>query len=342
MRICARAPGKLVVSGEYAVLDGAPALVLAVDRRVRVELAPSGQPFWQVVSPTLGLQGILRCSAGGWTWEGGAPEPLHWVAQVLAGFAPAALLAPQRITLDSADFYVRRGAQQDKLGLGSSTALVVALLGALHRCAGLPPPPLEDAMAAHRAAQGGSGSGVGVAAALLGGLLRFQLHAAGAQVEPCAWPAGVHWRCVDAGRPTSTRAMLAAVAAAGTRAPRAHARVLATLAHTAAQVIADVRADNAAHLLRDLERYAGDLEPLGELGGVAIVSAEHAALAILARCSGCVYKSCGAGGGDTGIVLATDARALAGFTERAESAGYPVLDLGQAAGGLQVEVEDGA
>ncbi len=29
----ATAPGKLIVTGEYAVLDGAPALVLAMDRR---------------------------------------------------------------------------------------------------------------------------------------------------------------------------------------------------------------------------------------------------------------------------------------------------------------------
>lgn len=340
MRICASAPGKLVVSGEYAVLDGAPALVLAVDRRVHVELAPSGEPFWQVVSPTLGLRGALRHDAAGWAWDGVVPEALHWVARVLAGFAPAVALAPQCVTLDSADFYAQRGPQQDKLGLGSSTALVVALLGALHRCAGLPAPPLEEAMAAHSAAQGGSGSGVGVAAALLGGLLRFQLQADGVQVAACSWPAGVHWRCVDAGRPTSTRAMLAAVAAGGMRAPHTHAHVLAILTRTAGQVIADVCADNAAHLLRDLERYAGDLEPLGELGGVAIVSAEHAALAILARRSGCVYKSCGAGGGDTGIVLATDARALTDFSERAESAGYPVLDLGPARQGLRVQVGD--
>ena len=35
MTIVASAPGKIVVSGEYAVLVGAPALAAAVDRRVR-------------------------------------------------------------------------------------------------------------------------------------------------------------------------------------------------------------------------------------------------------------------------------------------------------------------
>ena len=37
----ARAPGKLVALGEYAVLDGAPAVVLAVDRYVEAAVGPS-------------------------------------------------------------------------------------------------------------------------------------------------------------------------------------------------------------------------------------------------------------------------------------------------------------
>ena len=36
-----RAPGKLMVAGEYAVLDGAPAVVLAVDRGVQCRISPS-------------------------------------------------------------------------------------------------------------------------------------------------------------------------------------------------------------------------------------------------------------------------------------------------------------
>ena len=39
MAIVARAPGKLVALGEYAVLEGAPAIVLAVDRYCEATLA---------------------------------------------------------------------------------------------------------------------------------------------------------------------------------------------------------------------------------------------------------------------------------------------------------------
>ncbi|MCW8846391.1 MAG: hypothetical protein OQK99_11185 [Gammaproteobacteria bacterium] len=44
------APGKLILAGEYAVLDGAPGLVMAVDRRARVSLEPSSDEHWQVTS----------------------------------------------------------------------------------------------------------------------------------------------------------------------------------------------------------------------------------------------------------------------------------------------------
>jgi mevalonate kinase len=39
--LVARAPGKLVALGEYAVLDGAPAVVLALDRYAEARIAPS-------------------------------------------------------------------------------------------------------------------------------------------------------------------------------------------------------------------------------------------------------------------------------------------------------------
>ena len=58
MRIIASAPGKIVVTGEYAVLVGAPALVAALDRRARCTMEDT--------------------DAGGWTFttHGFAPDAL--------------------------------------------------------------------------------------------------------------------------------------------------------------------------------------------------------------------------------------------------------------------------
>src|ERR1043166_3119640 len=54
----ASAPGKLIVAGEYAVLDGAPAIVVAVDRRAvaRRNATPRGSsPFLVAVAEEIAV-----------------------------------------------------------------------------------------------------------------------------------------------------------------------------------------------------------------------------------------------------------------------------------------------
>ena len=51
MNIEVSAPGKLVLIGEYGVLYGAPALVMAVDRRARVVLEAVRGDRWVLTAP---------------------------------------------------------------------------------------------------------------------------------------------------------------------------------------------------------------------------------------------------------------------------------------------------
>ena len=51
LSVAASAPGKVVLAGEYAVLDGAPAICAALDRRARVQIAPSGTDHHVVEAP---------------------------------------------------------------------------------------------------------------------------------------------------------------------------------------------------------------------------------------------------------------------------------------------------
>src|SRR5512138_339944 len=101
----ARAPGKLVALGEYAVLDGAPALVLALDRfaEVRIEASPDGACHLA----TRPAQSARTSFAAG---EASGAKLLDIVT---AAVAPS---LAWRATVDSTAFY----AGADKLGLGSS------------------------------------------------------------------------------------------------------------------------------------------------------------------------------------------------------------------------------
>src|SRR5207302_7834013 len=98
----ATAPGKLILTGEYAVLDGEPALVIAVTRRA-------------IATQTKGPRGSSPFLAA--------------VADELAerGLRDAAERA-MAIAVDSKAFYdaPRAGSAPIKLGLGSSAAVTVA------------------------------------------------------------------------------------------------------------------------------------------------------------------------------------------------------------------------
>src|ERR1041384_7730006 len=94
----ATSPGKVIVTGEYAVLDGAPAIVLAIDRRA-----------------------IAQRNA---TPRGSSPFLLAVADEIAARRGPdhdATRAAPE-ISVDSPGVYHRI----TKLGLGSSAAVTVA------------------------------------------------------------------------------------------------------------------------------------------------------------------------------------------------------------------------
>jgi mevalonate kinase len=109
----ASAPGKLVALGEYAVLDGAPALVLALDRYAQAGIGRSGDSHChlQVRAPKV----VDRRFAPG-TTSGAA----------LVDLVTAGIPLPWRAMLDSADFFEGPA----KLGLGSSAAVLCAWAGA--------------------------------------------------------------------------------------------------------------------------------------------------------------------------------------------------------------------
>lgn len=133
----------MVLVGEYAVVDGAPAWVAAVDRGVQCEIAPS--PTLQIETP--GDDRFVRA----------ALEAIQ---------APAARYR-------FSDW--RPVATESKVGLGGSAAATVAAMVAGWAQAGHGGSPLElyrTAAQVHRQVQG-SGSGIDVAASAFGGVLCF-------------------------------------------------------------------------------------------------------------------------------------------------------------------------
>ncbi|MXY54435.1 MAG: hypothetical protein F4Y86_18155 [Gammaproteobacteria bacterium] len=301
--IATSAPAKVVLSGEYAVLIGAPALVAALDRRVRCRLTVRQQGGWDFRGTGHEMhQRMLR------------DEVLASPADTLAGIVPQVLRPTETpphvaVEIDSTACY--QGGV--KLGIGSSAAVVASFATALSALAGRRC-RLAELLALHQRLQGG-GSGLDVAAAATGGVIRFET----GKAVPVTLPRGLHLRFVFAGHGTATAPMLA----------RFHAwrsgempAALRALKHAAGQVAAEASVGvAAAHFLESLALNAEALMHMDDAAGIGIFGPAHRTAARLAAKSGVVYKPCGAGGGDIGVAASDSVERLGAFLADTAEAG---------------------
>lgn len=329
MKLTASAPGKLVLLGEYAVLEGAPALVLAVNRRAEVDIVARPDGVCVVNAPDLGVSGAhMSIDADGrlrWQCEEAVAARLSLLEHVWQGLLHEGL-APRAgdgfdLHLDTSGFFHANGAGRAKLGLGSSAALTVALAAALATFAGHAEATVDRTQwlrrlyRMHGTWQAGRGSGVDVAAGVTGGLIAYRLSGAEPQpsYEALAWPmAGVHCLFVWSGHAVSTADYLHRLAhwRQGHRAEyEQHMRELGALAEAATEALREGR---AASFVQLTSSYAHALQRFGDACGLEIFSPEQRRLAQIAAQAGAGYKPCGAGG-DFGVVFADDAERLDGI-----------------------------
>lgn len=303
----ATAPGKLFICGEYAVLEGAPAIACAVGRQVRARLH----------------QGGAREAREAARWREAATRLL--LARGL-GEAPAAA----RLEIDSSALYAADGA---KYGLGSSAAVAAAVTGAFLALQGSLPGREEQlrlASALHRSLQGPGGSGVDVAASLHGGVIAV----CGGRVERLAWPAGLTCAVIWSGRSAGTPRALDRYREAlkeGSQRVRAAVKRL----EEEAGAVKQAWRTSSREALDALAQYAAAWQELDRVAGLGVYSAPHRELLDLSRAAGCLYKPSGAGGGDCGLALARAPQPLVRMRRMAAAQGYKTLDMELGAKGMR-------
>ena len=319
----ASAPGKLVLAGEYAVLAGAPAVVAAIDRRVSCRIGGRGAGTWSFRSR--GFEARSRHSADALPTAPGDPtasgDPATLVGHALRrlGIDPGSLPKHLGFEIDSRPCY--RG--NAKLGLGSSAAATVAVAAAVSALGGTEC-TLPQVLAIHRDLQGGSGSGLDVAAAFRGGVIRYR----SGEARSIRLPDDIHCLFVYAGWATETRDLVKRFDAwRGSGDPPELRRLVAC---------AEAVAEPAGPFLEGLAEYVDALEALDRAAGIGIVSEAHAVAATLARRHGALYKPCGAGGGDMGVALSKDEGELAPFGAAVAKAGLQVVSASIDPAGVRV------
>ena len=355
--VVARAPGKLYIAGEYAVVEpGHRAVLVAVDRFITVRITPC--------SPAGGYAGTIRSQlydTGSRPWR---HRPQDGLAEAVGGDddyvisairVVEALVAEGGGRLGSFDLDISSEldeADGRKLGLGSSAAVTVATVRAVAGFYGL---SLDDsrvyklAMLASDAVQP-IGSGGDIAASAVTGWVdyaspdrvwlrrarqRAQARGGTGDLLESDWPGlclrrlpvpSVRLQVGWTGAPASTPALVADVQ---TRSHGAddYTVFLRDSQDCLARLITAIEDDDAARIMRQIARNRALLAGLSRIGGRTIETTELARLVEIALDHGATAKSSGAGGGDCGIALCPPATDLVALRAAWETAGIRPLDL---------------
>lgn len=366
--IVVRAPGKLFIAGEYAVVSpGEPSVLIAVDRYLTVSLTRAVDAG-SIHSPEYGRMPVRWThGADGLTLD----REHHPYDYVIAAIEVAERLRSER-GLEPRFFDLRIDSGLDdpsgrKFGLGSSAAVTVATIGAIDDFYGLGlglRGRYELAMLA-TIAVAPNASGGDVAASTYGGWIgyrspdRDRLRAARAEIGVDAmlgsdvWgdteivrldpPAGLDLIVGWTGHPASTERLVSGVSR-GTSATgpdqaaflSASRECVSDLWRALAPVMSGDRAAPAPAAdgpddqlaLRAIRRNRRLLQQLGERSGVTIETERLRILCDAAESIGAAAKPSGAGGGDCGIVLAPADADVAGMLRTWETNDVRHLTIG--------------
>jgi phosphomevalonate kinase len=317
----ASAPGKLHLAGEYAVLDGAEAVVCAIDRRATARA----------------------------TGPGTESAFLDALADLLDVADPEAAAIVRRIEVDTGPLR----SDTAKLGLGSSAAATVAACAcALAGTTGTLDRDRVHALAraAHAEAQGkrgARGSGADVAAAVHGGVIAVT-PATHADTLPIIRRLELPPLLVIAfwtGRPADTVTLVAAVAAAVGR-PGVDAAI-SDIAHASEALVVAGTVDGRPELRRTAAAITaiaagGDaIAALARATGLELEPPVIAAARRIAEPLGGAVKTTGAGGGDVAIAVVPPGADEAGLRAALTAAGAMPLDLRIEPRGVDIAAPEG-
>lgn len=329
-KIQIRVPGKLMIAGEYAVLEPyQKAMVVAVDRYITATIQQSSENHL-----SLKKQGLEDLS---WKYRyrkvyfNKYDPRLHFVRIAIETVyryfrEKSKYLKPFRlsITSDLDDVSGR------KYGLGSSAAVVVAVISSilhLHQDGDNQPSPelvFKLSAIAHLKAQG-SGSGADVAASTFGGwvlyssfqpewLLKWMAKERQLTkilekswpyltIEKLIKPSHLHLCVGWTGKPAKTGPLIKSIQMLREKNPLEYKQFLKDSANAVDQVVNSFKENDSIGAIAGLEQNRRALSMLGMRANTLIETEELAKLAQLAKEHNGAGKPSGAGGGDCGIAF---------------------------------------
>ena len=358
MKIQATAPGKLILLGEYAVLEGAPALVMAVNRYAEVTLETISSESNILEAPAIGIFTLP------FSIKDDKVSLLHSISKeqqeklnffirtlehALQSFKQSFTKLPKiKIILTTSQFF--NEADNQKFGLGSSAALTVALLAALIKFGNQKfeigkgiDLLLKTALQTHKQAQGNLGSGIDIAASTLGGILQYRIiDKEFSQIpfyDKLTIPSDLHILIVWTGTSASTKNFIQKIEEYRRKQSNNFDNIIKEMKKISAQGIEAVKQKDTSKYLEVVEKYYNEMKNLGLLSNTSIISMDHQEIFKIVMNAGGVYKPSGAGGGDLGIAFCDSLKIKETISNNLEKTNYKIINLELAQKGIQIITE---
>jgi len=340
-----RAPGKLMLSGEWSVLEvGVPCIVLAINQKVGVKIKEAKNI--RVNTPDLGIENIEAVFDGkNLTWKKELNEKEIEKLSVTKRAVEITLqylesknkkIKPFEITTFSSDTLVELpNGEKTKVGFGSSAAICVAIVAAILKMHEVNIKEKKGkeliyniACTAHYLAQGKVGSSFDIAASTYGGVLvykRFdpkglieQINSGKAisEIMDSQWPAFAAENIElpkkmillvgFVGYSASTKELILKLNSFKESQKEHYWKIINSIKGITEQLIQAIKQKNEKGIIELLGQNRKQLQELSNSSQNNLETKELAGLADLAESFGAAGKFSGAGGGDCGIAVCFD------------------------------------
>ena len=334
------APGKLFLSGEYAVLWGGTARLAAVGPRVHSLVRRRQDREIHVAVEQGRLVGQVTPLGVRWrTGDEGVPEQFRFVARTIDESLRGLGGGREPLGFDLALSPSPVSPEGRKLGFGGSAMACVLTAEAAGFVLESPQDRLKLALLAHASAQNGKGSGADVATVFAGGLVRYRRYDVGPLLKA-------------SGEGSLAAALRASPPVAVWRLPEsaiqlgyAFTRKSASTPLMVSQVESRLSAQDRLRFVERSDALGEELERGMERGDFAQVrdaveglerhlatlgeveTEEMTQIISLCRTAGAAAKLSGAGGGDGCVIFAPDATTLAQALEALQARGFHAFAL---------------
>ena len=314
-------PGKIVISGEYAVLDGALAILTTLNQRANIRIQKSDKNH--NIYSTSALEGVFPFTIdddANVLWLEADPGEYGSLLQHAFKILKPMLKEKLSIIVDSSEFFqTTKDGTAIKLGIGSSAAVSVGITQALFQYQEIESSPrnlLTQANSIHQILQGKQGSGIDVTCCFADqGVIECTKESINNHTWSILnWPNGLHLKVLTTGQGASTKRLVTNYEMAGNLHSKEFKNALDQFMEITQNLSIAWKSEDVDHIIGLLTAYDVQIKKLDKIGDIGIYTQVHTEIQNIASRYNVFYKPSGAGGGDIGLAFSSSLDELNDFS----------------------------